>query len=453
MRDLLITGFFVAGLILTFRRPYIGALVWVLFGLMNPHRLAWGFAYSLPFSMVIAAAVAFSMMLNRKQVRWQSGAPVVFLVMLILWMSMTTLTAIHFSPSLSKYVDVLKVLGMTLVVGALVHDRKEILGLIWVVAGSIAFFGVKGGIFTIATGGSYHVWGPPSSLVNGNNELALALVITIPLLYFLASNMPLSRELPLARRVSGAWLKTGLYVAMVLCAAAALGSQSRGALLAISAMSAMLWWRSKSKVKLGIAMVLVAPAIVMVMPDAWFDRMETIQTYASDASAMGRINAWTMAANIANDRIMGAGFATASPFIYSLYAPDPTYVLVAHSIYFQMLGEHGYVGLALFLLFWGATYSKASRLMRLGKLHPDLRWVAQFGAMATVSLVGFAVGGAFLSLAYWDMPYYLMVLLLAIERYAVNCIEGSVPAAKPNDSFCSSPLAPRSRTADARPQA
>jgi hypothetical protein len=33
--------------------------------------------------------------------------------------------------------------------------------------------------------------------------------------------------------------------------------------------------------------------------------------------------------------------------------------------------------------------------------------------MIQVSLVGFAVGGAFLSLVYYDVPYYLMLAMVA----------------------------------------
>ena len=49
MRDVLLTLFIVGLLPLIFWRPTWGVLAWVWFGLMNPHRLAWGFAMSLPF--------------------------------------------------------------------------------------------------------------------------------------------------------------------------------------------------------------------------------------------------------------------------------------------------------------------------------------------------------------------------------------------------------------------
>ncbi|TVT49008.1 MAG: putative O-glycosylation ligase, exosortase A system-associated [Denitromonas halophila] len=434
MRDLIITALFVVGAIVALKRPYYGALLWVWIGLMNPHRLGWGFAYDLPFAMASVVIIALGMLFSMRAIRWQTGGPAVVLILMILWMTLTSFTAILPEPSQTKLIDVLKVLGMTLVVGALVSSREQIVGLIWVVVGSIAFFGVKGGIFTLTTGGEFRVWGPPSSLVQGNNELALALIISIPLLYFLAKQATLAREFVLVSRIPEKWLTRGLMVSILLCAVAAIGSHSRGALLAIIAMASMMWWRSRSKVAMGFLFLALTPAILMLMPEEWFSRMETIETYEEDLSALGRINAWHMAINIANDRIFGAGFATASPVVFNAYAPNPDWVLVAHSIYFQILGDHGYIGLGLYLLFWILTYRVAGRLAAMEGRGARFEWVAMLGNMTKVSLVGFAVGGAFLSLAYWDMPFYLMIILLATERYVkevlVKAPEDVVPSAE-----------------------
>ncbi|KAA3652567.1 MAG: putative O-glycosylation ligase, exosortase A system-associated [Proteobacteria bacterium] len=409
---------FVIAAFAAIRRPYYGALLWVWIGLMNPHRLGWGFAYDLPFALASVAVLLLGMLFAPRDVRWQGGAPAVMLIVMILWMTLTSFTAILPEPSQDKLVEVLKVLGMTLVVGALIANREQIFGLLWVVVGSIAFFGVKGGIFTLVHGGAFRVWGPPSSLINGNNELALALIITIPFLYFLANQATLAREFILVRRIPEKWLRRGLFLSILLCAVAAIGSHSRGALLAIVAMLIMLWWRSRAKMSMGFLMLILTPFVLLLMPEEWFSRMGTIETYDEDLSALGRLNAWHMAVNIANDRIFGAGFATASPVVFDAYAPNPDWVLVAHSIYFQVLGDHGYIGLGLYLLFWVLTYRTAGRLAAMADLGPRFAWVAQLGNMSKVSLVGFAVGGAFLSLAYWDMPYYVMIILLATERYA-----------------------------------
>ncbi|MBN9694951.1 MAG: putative O-glycosylation ligase, exosortase A system-associated [Zoogloea sp.] len=418
MRDLLVLLLFSYGAIKAFKNPYYGALLWVWIGVMNPHRLGWGFAYSMPFALISVIITAMSMFAHPKEVRWPKSAPISILILMVFWMCVTTALAIHPAESASVLVDVLKVMLMVVVTAAVVRTREEILGLIGVLVFSIGYFGAKGGIFTILKGGSERVWGPTASPIEGNNELAVALIVTIPLIYYAMLQADTALRLPVLKHVGKKWFKRGLMTLICLCTFAALGSQSRGALLAISAMGAMLWWRSKSKLSIGLVILLLAPAAVMFMPDEWSSRMHTIKTYDEDESAMGRINAWTMAFNIANSRLFGAGFVTDSPFVYQMYAPNPNFVIVAHSIYFQILGQHGYIGLLLYLLFWLKTYQIAGRLEKSGAGLEEFEWVRQLGTCFKVSLVGFAVGGAFLSLAYWDMPYYLMGILVATDLWS-----------------------------------
>jgi probable O-glycosylation ligase (exosortase A-associated) len=419
MRDILMLLLFAAASVAALRRPFWGALMWVWIGLMNPHRLAYGFAYDLPFAMATVVIVVLSMMLHPNEVRRPPGSVVGILMLFIVWMAITTSFAIMQNQAWVKYQNVLKVLGMTLVVASLVHTREQIIGLVWVVAASIAFYGVKGGVFTLLTGGGFRVWGPTSSAVNGNNELAVALIVIIPFLYFLGRHAEVARDFVLVRFLSARQIRNAMYASCLLCAVSALGSQSRGALLAIAAMGSMLWWRSRSKVLLACVFLALVPVGLSLMPASWFERMNTIQTYEEDLSALGRLNAWQTALNIARDRVTGAGMVTATPTVYGMYSPrqGPQWILVAHSIYFQILGDHGYIGLAIYLLFWFTSYRMASRVVRLAGKDPHLAWVAELGNMAKVSMVGFAVGGAFLSLAYWDMPYYIPVILAATERW------------------------------------
>lgn len=425
MRDIAIVMLFASGAVMALRRPYIAALLWVWVGLMNPHRLGWGFAYSLPLAMIAAGTLFFSMLINPAQVRWTMRFPVPLLLTFVGWMGITTALAVFPDESFEKYIFVLKVLLMLLPVAAVIHTREEILGFIVVVTGSLAFFGIKGGIFTALTGGGSRVWGPPASVIEGNNELAVALIITVPLLYYLATQSALLRGLPFISKIPEKWSKRFLYSAMFLCLLSALGSHSRGALLAMIAMGSVLWWRSKSKLALFVVAMVVGVMAVAFMPEEWTSRMNTIQTYEEDDSAQGRINAWTMAVNIANGNPTGAGFVTDSPIIYQKYAPNPNFVIVAHSIYFQVLGEHGYIGLFLYLAFWAATYSLAGRLSRLSAGHEQLEWAHTLASMTKVSLIGFCVGGAFLSLAYWDMPYYIFVILLCTERCVQEALNQS----------------------------
>ena len=106
--------------------------------------------------------------------------------------------------------------------------------------------------------------------------------------------------------------------------------------------------------------------------------------------------------------------------MFDRYAPVPEDVHAAHSIYFQVLGEHGFVGLSLFLLLWVLVWFGAGWLRRNGRLQPESAWTSDLGAMIQASLAGYAIGGAFLSLAYFDLPYNLMLLVVIAKRWVTE---------------------------------
>ena len=257
------------------------------------------------------------------------------------------------------------------------------------------------GVFALLTGGADRVWGPPDSFIEGNNELALALIMVLPLMRYLQLH------------TQNKWLRRALLGAMLLTAFSILASYSRGAFLAAGAMAFMFWVKSRRKLLIGLGLVAVAASSLAFMPEKWFERMDTITEYKQDASAMGRINAWTFALNVAADRpIVGGGFNTFTPSLFQRYAPNPNDFHDAHSIYFQVLGEHGYIGLFLFMTLWLLTFRTGRWVARNTRDKPDLIWARDLAAMLQVSLVGYAVGGAFLGLAYFDLPYHLMTMLV-----------------------------------------
>jgi probable O-glycosylation ligase (exosortase A-associated) len=167
------------------------------------------------------------------------------------------------------------------------------------------------------------------------------------------------------------------------------------------------------------------------MPGKWTQRMDTINTYKEDASAMGRINAWKMATNLALDRpLVGGGFDIWNGVVFARYAPVPEDVHAAHSIYFQALGEHGFVGLGLYLLLATLTFRRCSWIVRMTAKRDDLKWAARLATMIQVSMLGFAVGGAFLSLLYYDVPYYLMAMVVCTGYLVENTLKAEAAESK-----------------------
>ncbi len=166
-----------------------------------------------------------------------------------------------------------------------------------------------------------------------------------------------------------------------------------------------------------MAILLVVLMALPMMPDAWWERMNTIKTYDEDASAMGRINAWLVAWEVAKENFFGGGMSYQHQLVFSMYGVHETIVRAAHSIYFQILGNHGFVGLLIYLMLWITTYRYAGWLRKIGKQIPEAKWTSDLGSMAQVSLVGYAVGGTFLSMSYFDLPYNIMVMVVLARRW------------------------------------
>jgi putative inorganic carbon (hco3(-)) transporter len=407
MRDLLIAAIVFGTLPFVFSRPWLGIILWSWISYMNPHRLAFGFAFNFPWALLIAVFTLAAVVTSRHKqaIPWTRETKI--LVAFNLWMFATTFFALDPTSAWETWNKVVKIQLMTFVTMMLINDSKKLKWLIWSIVVSLGFFGVKGGIFTLLTAGSFRVWGPPGSYIEGNNEVALALIVIAPLIWFLHM------------QEANKWIKRGLFLAMVLTMIAAIGSQSRGALLAIGAMGFFLWLKSRGKIVTGAYGVIFIVLLAAFLPQSWYDRMNTIRDYKSDESAMGRINAWHVGFNIAKDRLTGGGFNTFNEQTFAIYAPDPDAVHDVHSIYFEVLGEHGFLGLILFLALWIFTWFTASGVIRRCKGRRDLQWAADLSAMCQVSLIGYGAGGAFLGLAYFDLPYHILTMVILVSRFSL----------------------------------
>lgn len=420
MRDIVILAVVFAGCIMALRRPWIGVMLWTWLSIMNPHRFTWGLAYSAPVAAMAAASTLLGFLLTKDQRDMPfKGTPVGIFVAFMVWITLSWLLGLDPATDYEQWKKVMKIDFMIIVALMLLHSKKHVLALTWVAAGSLALLGIKGGLFTVMTGGNHRVWGPPGSFIEDNNEFALSLIMTIPLLRFL--------QLQLTNK----WGRLALTGAMLLCAAAALGSYSRGAILAIAAMAMFLWWHGKNKLGVGIVIVAVAIPLVAFMPDAWVARMSTIGSYQEDRSALGRISAWWNAWNLAFHYPTGVGFNAARPELFAQFSPYPDYVHAAHSIYFQVLGNHGFIGLGLFLAIWISSWLTARWIRKQRNLPPDAKWCYDLATMCQVALLGYAVGGTFLSLSYFDLPYNIMMLLVLTRVWVQKRSWETEPVYKP----------------------
>lgn len=408
MRDALLFLIVFGSIPFIYKRPAWAMMMFTWISLMNPHRLSYGAAYDFPFAALYSGLIVFALLVSKERKTMPINALTIALIVFCLWMNVTTLFAQAPDLAWKEWNRVMKTMGMIMLAMAVIRTERDIKWMTWVIGLSLGFWGLKGGIFTLKSGGSNHVFGPDGSYIGDNNALALALITAAPIVWYLKSYA--------TKKI----LKLGMGLTVGLIIVSAAGSYSRGALLAGGTMLTFLWLKSRTKVRTALVMLVCIPLLYQFMPEQWFSRMETIDNYQDDGSAMGRINAWWFAFNVAKSSPLGGGFMTFTHEMFARYAPDPTDHHAAHSIYFQVLGEHGFIGLAMFLTFFFFAWRTGSRVIKQCKGKPELKWAGDLAAMCQVSLAGYAVGGAFLTLAYYDLPYFIVVLLVALERLVLK---------------------------------
>ncbi len=410
LRDLALTAVIVGLLPFCLARPWIGVLTWSWIGYMNPHRLTWGFAYDLPFGMMVMLATLAGLLLTTEKRPLPRAIEVYLLFVLWGWFLVTTLFAFYPAEAWGHFIKVSKILVGIVLSMVLLQEPRKVQALIWVIALSLGFYGVKGGIWTIGTGAQNQVLGPPASFIGGNTEIGLALNMAIPLLVYLQ------------RQESRRWLRYLLLAMAVLSIVASLATYSRGALLGLAVVVPLVFFKSRARF---ILLPLLAAAILVlptIMPTQWMRRMETIATYEQDLSANQRLNSWSVAYQLAKDYpLMGGGFRTFTKEVYETYLPGYEYnEHDAHSIYFQVLGEHGLTGLAIFVALLASTLFGLRRLIRRTRHEPSQEWIHRCAQMVEISVLSYVVSGAFLSMSYFDLFYQLVALTAILKTLATT---------------------------------
>jgi probable O-glycosylation ligase (exosortase A-associated) len=324
-------------------------------------------------------------------------------VIFFMWMTFNSFFA--YDPAWSwPYWDLMwKTFLLGLVLAATATSHTRIYALVWIVVISLFYYGVKGGIFTIMTGGQYHVVGPPATIIGDNNSLALALLMALPFGNYLRSQIA---DKHIANLLLGGILLTVISI---------IGSYSRGAFIGLVALGLAAMLRVRNRFAYVAVAGLVIVFIVQFMPEHFFQRMNTISTATQDESFEGRLYAWRVAFLYASQHFpFGAGFyGPQLPGVFHYYFPDQT-PRAAHSIYFQVLGEQGFIGLGIYLIILATTFLRCSRIISVTRGVPEQRWAHDLAIAIQANLFVFCLAGAALSMAYYDLFIIEVAMLLSL---------------------------------------
>jgi putative inorganic carbon (hco3(-)) transporter len=434
LRDLFLILLMLSGAFVSLRVPAVAAGFFMWIGLMLPHSFVYGFATQFPWANIFAVVLFFSVLRGGLDKMGRTFLALWPVFLFLAWAALTTTTAFAEAPASERLIYFSKVVLGTYLVACSINTKKDVVIIVAAFAISIGFFGLKGGPWVLMTGASTgSVRGPTGSSIEDNNDIAVALVASMPLIYWFFAKEKIK------------WRKYFLGFVLAMTMIAVLGTYSRGGFVALGVSTTLLVMKSSARLKIALLLIPALAAGLAFMPEKFWGRMSTIQTYEQDDSANGRINAWITAYRIANDKVLGGGFSYyLNPPEMLKYAPDGTVVRNVHSIFFGALGEHGYIGLILLLIMIAYSLNKtrsyrfeasqarkrapppvlgASNYTLEAKKAKDALIVAAIEEqesqnsefellrrMVQVSIMAFLAGAAFVNLLYWEGFYYLLVI-------------------------------------------
>jgi len=396
----------------------IGILTWLWFALMNPHQYTWGALKQIPLPQIIALTTIVGAFINGKLTRFPLQREIVFIAILWIIFTLTSFGAIEPDVAWEKWAEVSKILLMVFLSVCIDWDRKWIYYMIVVIAFSIGLIGIKATIFSLQTGGQWKVYGPPGSFLADNTAIAVALNMSLPLFLLIARD-PLS----------SARFKLICYFTFACSVIAALLTYSRGGVIGAAVVGGFLLLRSRYK-SLAIPIgILAVAAVLSFFPEQWLGRMQTVQTYEEDGSAISRMTMWKVLWQFSLDHpLTGGGFRLYSRKITDAYLPKALppeearrrfgLAASAHSIWFAVLAEHGFIGFFFYILLMLSTFQSLRWIKRVARRHPSVAWMEDYARLLGVSFWAFFVTASFLDFAYFDLYFQLIGLVVILKTCA-----------------------------------
>ncbi|MFT6212166.1 MAG: putative O-glycosylation ligase (exosortase A-associated) [Alphaproteobacteria bacterium] len=416
MRDIIIMIGFLGLLPLCFSRPFVGILAWSWFAIMNPHRETHGFAYAFQFNMIIAAITFIGIFTSAEKIKPIKGFAIYVMGAFFAWTFITTFSAldpttswVFFNATPSRtYIYVIMLIF-------LVNREERMIALIWIIVISLGYYGASIGMVGLLSAGRNigraDNFGPTNTMIQDRNHMTIALMMMFPLLLYLHKY---------TQRI---FVKLVLKGTAFLTIVTVIVSYSRTGLICLMLIGGYYFMFLRNKIVILTAIIITAIVSFMFMPAEWQERMSfSTEKIEQDGSLNIRYEAWKLARAIAADNpLTGGGFRIVQNDVaFELYpgVSKNLYAAAAHSIYFEILSDHGYVGLLLFILLIASGLYLNILTRRMTKNYAQLQWVFDLATALQLSLCVYAVGGAALSMAYYDVFYVVIFLSAALNFMA-----------------------------------
>ncbi|MEX1024324.1 MAG: putative O-glycosylation ligase, exosortase A system-associated [Planctomycetota bacterium] len=417
MRDLIVSLVILGLMPACFKRPFVGLAVFSWLAYMRVQDLAWGPARGQRWSFYVAALMLAGFIVSKERRRFFLPDIRTYLMMaFVLLVGISLLVSKGpLGPAFEHYVEFVKIIGIALFTTAVVTNRNRLRVMIWVIALSMAFFGIKSGLWGIANLGRVSIIRGPGGMLYDNNDFSLALAMAVPMMFHLGW----TERKPEVRKA--------FFFAVPMTVITVGLTRSRGGFLSVATAIGMLIWRSKNRLAGIVVGLCIAISALLLAPEDYKNRLASIAEYKTEGSAQGRIRAWGIAYRMAVDNpVFGVGYKKFGRN-YLKYCIDPskaelegTAIIVAHNSYFQIWAECGTPAILCYLALILLSFLSIWRVRRMAKRRFYTSWILNYATMFEASLLTFMVGATFLNRAHFDLFYQWVALILVFDRLATK---------------------------------
>jgi probable O-glycosylation ligase (exosortase A-associated) len=414
------TIFFIAAYLAIFGlatgAPFVLTLGYEWVDLLRPSGMLYGFAQDIPYALLFGLGALGGYVLFDRRDPPHIGVVTILTGLLAIWVSLTTTWAVVPNDAWVKWDATVKTLAFAIFIPFVIRSRNQIEAFIQVYIFSLAANVVTFGAKTILTGGGY---ARSLGLIHGNKlmgegaNLAMASLVMVPFILFVMKH---GRIFPKTW-----WVNVGYLGLIALALATTIGTHERTGLVGMLVLAATVWWYTRYKFRIGLACVAAAVVIAFTAPASWYERMSTISTDAADNSSQVRLLVWKWTLDYVKVHPFGGGFEVYKINEISSQNEDGTgftqHARAFHSAYFEMLGEHGWPGLILFLAVLAAAFAVLRQCSRYARNRPEHAWVGDLSRALRCCLFINMACGAFIEIGFQPIIWYLIALSFALREY------------------------------------
>ena len=443
LRSLWLLFLYVSFIGLSTNAPFIATLGYVWVDTFQPQDVAYIILRQIPVALIMGiVAVGTYLLVDRRAAPPLTAVMVLQLIMVGL-ITATTLWAEVPDMAWVKWDWAFKTMVFSAFVPFVIRSRVQIEAFAQCYVLSLSANFIPFGIKTLISGGGY---GTNLGLARGNSGLAEGgllstfCLMVVPIILYLAKNSQLVPQWKV--------LRFAYWGIAALAIATAIGTYERSALIGLVVLGGAMWMRSKHKLGFGLVVCAVTAVVIYATSSAWNERISSIGNYQSDNSSYTRLMVWKWTLEYTATHPWGGGFYAF--LINHIEVPgmngEPATMQFGrafHSIYFEVLGEQGYLGLGLFLSITALTFINLHRIARKAQAHPELAWVAGLANALQSGLAVFMTAGAFVGIAFQPMYWYFVALGISLNAYMQRVGQGDAPATATWRQTIIAPLGPR----------